>query len=260
MFTQAISIEDRYDERPDELKYISLSQFAKRFTKGKKSTYSGEEDLFEEDTDVVIPEEGNSDETFVCSDSQDIEADQIIAFNPEHRHNLKRYYKCGGAILRLRKPLVLRFHKYKQLSDPHQYYYSQLCLFHPHSVDDQKFWESDLDKCMNAYNQAKSSIDYVKSKVMNYQEKVENAQSKAQEEFDNCVGDLLDANKEQQDDDCREEGTTAPDTFMALDSDDMALKVVYLPTEMMVSIRRLNCTILIIFVLKLEIWTQIKDL
>ena len=57
---------------------------------------------------------------------------------------------------------------------------------------------------------------------MNYQEKVENAQSKAQEEFDNCVGDLLDANKEQQDDDCREEGTTAPDAFMALDPDDMA--------------------------------------
>ena len=91
---------------------------------------------------------------------------------------------------------MLRFHKYKQLSDPHQFYYSQLRLFHPHSVKDQQIWESNLGQCMNAYIEAQTSIEYVKSKVMKYQEKVEIAQSKAQEEFDNCIGDLLDANKE----------------------------------------------------------------
>ena len=32
---------------------------------------------------------------------------------------------------------------------------------------------------------------------MKYQEKVECAQDKAQEEFDNCMGDILDSTKEQ---------------------------------------------------------------
>ena len=52
---------------------------------------------------------------------------------------------------------------------------------------------------------------------MKYQEKVESAQSKAQVEFDSCVGDILDSTKEQQEDDCMDEGTNDPEQFMALD-------------------------------------------
>ena len=55
---------------------------------------------------------------------------------------------------------------------------------------------------------------------MKYQDKVEDAQSKAQEEFDNYVGDILDATKEQEEADCADEGTHDPDQFMALDPDD----------------------------------------
>ena len=55
---------------------------------------------------------------------------------------------------------------------------------------------------------------------MKYQEKVESAQSKAQEEFDNCMGDILVSTKEQQEDDCLDEGTHDPEQFMALDPDN----------------------------------------
>ena len=151
MFTQAISIEDRYDKRPTDLKYITLSQFAKRFRQGRNSAYSEDEELFEGETDVVIPEEREFNEAITYSGSQDIDSDQIIAYNYEHWLKLKKYYRIGGSILRLRKPLVLRFHKYNQISDPHQFYYSQLCLFHPHSVKDQQIWESDLGQCMFIY-------------------------------------------------------------------------------------------------------------
>ena len=48
-----------------------------------------------------------------------------------------------------------------------------------------------MKECIDAYNDNKESIDYVKSKVMKYQEKVESAQSKAEVEFDICVGDIL---------------------------------------------------------------------
>ena len=50
-----------------------------------------------------------------------------------------------------------------------------------------------LEEFRKAYNSNKVAIKYVKSKVMKYQEKVESAQSKAQEEFDNCMGDILDS-------------------------------------------------------------------
>ena len=55
---------------------------------------------------------------------------------------------------------------------------------------------------------------------MKYQEKVESAQSKAQVEFDSCVGDILDSTKEQQEEDCLDEGTHDPEQFMALDPED----------------------------------------
>ena len=115
----------------------------------------------------------------------------------------------------------MRFYKYKQISDPHQYYFSQLRLYYPHSVSDVKVWENDKVQFRKAYTDAKSSIEYVKSKVMRYQEKVEDAQSKAQEEFDNQIGDMLDATKEQQEVDCLNEGTAETDIFMAPDPDDM---------------------------------------
>ena len=56
---------------------------------------------------------------------------------------------------------------------------------------------------------------------MKYQDKVESAQSKAQEEFDHYIGDILDAEKEQDDEDCFEEGTVETSGFMALDPDDL---------------------------------------
>ena len=55
---------------------------------------------------------------------------------------------------------------------------------------------------------------------MKYQEKVESAQCQAQEEFDNCMGDILDSAKEQQEADCLEEGFHDNEKFAALDPDD----------------------------------------
>ena len=220
-YTKAISLEDRYDERPEELQNISLAQFAKRFTKTRKSAYTEEDTLFEDGTDVIVKEENENNSENILNDEQDIEANFIISFQPEQRTMLMKNYKIGGSIMRLRNPLVLRFYKYKQISDSHQYYFSQLRLYHPHSVSDLELWESDEVLCRKAYDDAKSSIKYVKGKVMKYQEKVEIAQSKAQEEFDNHIGDMLDATKEQQDEDCLNEGTSETDAFMAPDPDDV---------------------------------------
>ena len=82
-------------------------------------------------------------------------------------------------------------------------------------------WETSLKVCKTAYDLAKPAIDYVKSKVMKYQEEVEEAQSKAQDEYEYCLGDFLDSTKEQEEDDCLNEGTHEPADFTAIHPDDL---------------------------------------
>ena len=61
-FTKATSIEDRYDNRDEDLQNISLSQFSKRITKARKNANNEEEELFEKGEEVIISEENKSDE------------------------------------------------------------------------------------------------------------------------------------------------------------------------------------------------------
>ena len=166
-------------------------------------------------------EETPMEESDNGSVSQDLDSNFIIALNEQHRSPLQKGYKVGGKYMKLRRPLVLRFHKYKQLSEPHEFYFSQLRLYHPHSVEDMTDWETSFEKCRAAYEKFKPSIKYVKSKVMKYQDKVEDAQSKAQEEFDSSVGDTLDSAKEQEEEECISEGVHETEKFIALDPDEI---------------------------------------
>ena len=49
------------------------------------------------------------------------------------------------------------------------------------------------------------------------------AQSKAQEEFDSYIAEMLDPTKEQLEADCLDEGFEEPSKFMAIDPDDYSL-------------------------------------
>ena len=220
-FELTVSMEDRYDDRPEALANICLAQFAKRYTLGSKSP-----ELDEEQEDVeenAAKDEVSDDED---DDRDDIDKDFIIAFNPQHRIELLKTIKYGRKTLRLRRPLALRSHKYKQTEDPHQYYLSLLRLYHPHSVTDLDLWENDQEACIDAYHKHKQAIDFVKSKVMKFQDKVEKAQEEAQAEYDQTVGDMLDAAKEQSETDCVEEGVQESDRFITLDPEDAPLEAV----------------------------------
>ena len=221
-YSKSVSIEDRYDGRPEVLQYMSLAQFAKRLARSKKVFAEEDDELFEKGTEVQFKEEDvQLKENDTESNNQNIDGNFIIAFDEQQRKPLQMGYKVGGTYMKVRRPLVLRFHKYKQVSEPHEYYFSQLRLYHPHTVQDMREWETDLETCKAAYEKHKASIKYVKSKVMKYQDKVEEAQSKAQEEFDSCVGDILDSAKEQEEDECANEGVHETDKFITLDLDDI---------------------------------------
>ena len=73
-FTKAISVEDRYDERPEDLQFMSLAQFAKRLTKSSKKSEYDNDELFEAGSDVVIQEELENEDSKAVKNGQDIES------------------------------------------------------------------------------------------------------------------------------------------------------------------------------------------
>ena len=218
-FELTTSLEDRYDDRPEALANISLAQFAKRYTLGRKPDEEHEDELddFEDvnDDNQAVSGESESDEHLDA-----IEKDYIISSNPDHRVDLPPTIKIGARRLRLRRPLSLRLHRYKQTQDPHQHYFSLLRLYHPHSVDDLEIWENDQDACIQTYVENKESINYVKGEVMKYLDKVEQAQEEAQAEYDAAMANVLDAAGAQDQIDCIQEGNHENDEFITLDVDD----------------------------------------
>ena len=106
--------------------------------------------------------------------------------------------------MRLRTERAIRFHKFKKTNDAHQYYYSQMQLYLPFSSEDKLFPDDD-DQCKALYNKNKEKIDYVMEHVMEHFKAVSEAKDKAEELISN-IGLELDANKEQEEDESREEG------------------------------------------------------
>ena len=51
--------------------------------------------------------------------------------------------------MKLRSKKVLRFHKIKQTSNPHEYYYTELQMFTPFQSDSDLF-PDDFKKCVDS--------------------------------------------------------------------------------------------------------------
>ena len=105
--------------RPISLKHMCLAQFAKRYERVRDGTKI-------QDEQITLSEKENS-----------INEDFIITSNPKFRKSLPKNIKLTGSLaagespnMRLRKPLVLRFHKFKENKEPHNYYFSELELYH----------------------------------------------------------------------------------------------------------------------------------
>ena len=220
VYREKTCMEDRYDSRcafDDNLKFISLAQFVKVFQPVSEKKQH-EEDLFDEAMEVFIDQENKVED----EEKKDELSTRVISFQEENRKELFKTYKLGKGKIRRRKPQALSLHKYKPVSETHQHHFSQLRLYYPHSKEDLDVWEEDFAACMNAYNDNLEAIKYVKSRVMKYQERVDEAQSRAIEEINKGVGDILDSNIEQENEDLQEEGVGETDQFIALNPDDFS--------------------------------------
>ena len=98
------------------------------------------DDDFEENDYVEVENDIDVDEIF---------KDHIISFKNVINApiSLPSSIEIKSKTMILRKPLCLRFPKFKQLTEPHEFFFSQLRLYHPHTKEDLDVWETDEEMC-----------------------------------------------------------------------------------------------------------------
>ena len=79
--------------------------------------------------------------------------------------------------MKLRKPVVVRLHKFKKDSEPHEFYFSELELYHIFdSQKEEDLCQEDLNMCLAVHDANIDDINYIKSKTMPFLKLVEKGQ------------------------------------------------------------------------------------
>ena len=200
--------------RQPELSKLCYAQFVKRYTSVSKvpegfqftSKMLRKEDCLDENGKMV------NENHIVASECEDedftfYELPEYISITDPKPGELP-YMKRKSA-------MVLRYHKINKQKQPHEFYYSELQLYHPHSAERSLEREKeDLDVCKETY--CTSNLLKVKSKIMEFLESVEEGLERAQE-LENLIGDELDAQAEQDKDEDSAEGVVDHPDFIHLD-------------------------------------------
>ena len=217
-YIETVNILEKYLGRPESLRWISGMQFVKRFC--SIQVYKElEKEGGEENIEIIEDADLNS-----------IENDYVIALEPQKRDRLpkaketivcevdgKEYY------MKKRKPQVIRLHKWKMETEPHNYFFAELELYHVfENIEEFKECQRSLDKCLEVYNTNIEKINYVRNKTMPFMRHVEDAMEKAEvvaniDEIENA----LDAEGAQDNADCEHEEIEEADGFVAHDIENL---------------------------------------
>ena len=127
--------------------------------------------------------------------------------------------------MRKRSRQVVRFHKFNRTKNPHEYHYAQLQMFSPFKQE-HELQPDDFEKCKLLFNKRSShnddlKIQNVKSVLLQYLESVEEGLERAEELMDSNIGDTIDPELEQDNDDCEDIGVTEHPDFQFKDPSDL---------------------------------------
>ena len=210
-YVEGSSIHDKYLKRPPELFFMSFAQFAKCYTPVYQKGEDEEEDVEVEDSEHIEKENDVSDEVLINS----IESDFIIHPDLEKRKPLKqniklvgRFYRGEPRYMRLRKNrLAIRYHKFRQINETHEYVYSEMELYHIfENSGERKRCEEDFDYCYDLYQKNRAIIKHVKKKVMPFLNQVEEGLELAEQIVEDPeIGNELDPEGEKDNEDIEEE-------------------------------------------------------
>ena len=180
---------DKLLKKPLLLKFLTYSQFVKRFssTKTVPMNYNYETDMKTELSQTHID---NGD--YIFTDEEPTLGQRGI--------KLPRYFPIetddGTEWMMLRRPLALRLHKFKRRENAHEFYYSEMQLYF-HFDKEEELYPEDFKQCFDKYKENEAYINAVKRKVMKYLAQVQEGREHAENILANEIANIMDANKEQ---------------------------------------------------------------
>ena len=171
------SILDKYCLRDitstPSIKYLTYAQFCRSYTKSydKKDTESALSDNLASGVEI------ESKNYIIQSDIPEVgktyALPKRIKINSKSETDPPEY-------MRLRSPLVIRFHKFNINKDPHEFRVSTLQLYIPFQNEKDLFLD-DENKCKQLYLKNIKNIQNIKEQMFPYLEDVEEARSKVSE-------------------------------------------------------------------------------
>ena len=211
------SIHDKYSIRPNELEAMCFAQFCMLYETISKSLIKNKD--FMGDASVELDEDR-----------------KIVSPNPDERKALPKYIRIisqdpqdsrGPAYMKLRQkhPLILRYKKYCEETDAHQFYYSQTLLFIPWRNEIEELFPGDteIDKCYAKFqtiaNQGSTEllVSWMKRTLFPEAKNIEEARSFVEslpeaDQRPGHIGDILDPSNVQENEDDADEGVSeSPD-------------------------------------------------
>lgn len=214
-FIETPSIGDKYLRRPSCLEAITLSQFTKRYVPVSLKESDKEKEVNCVNKDLECPPTYGIKDNFIISPnvSERINLPYIIELDGDSLPGESKY-------LKLRKPIALRYHKYKEMTEPHEFFFSEMELYTPFR-DYSELYPEDIEKCQELYNSRKSSLQYTKSRVMEFLEVVEEARVTAEEMLNEEIAIQLDAEANQDNAECELLGNQENESFITMDSESL---------------------------------------
>jgi hypothetical protein len=192
-YQQTISVHDRYASRPEELDEMCLAQFATSYTQTSRLPKK-----------IEWTDGGTSIE---------ITTQKILNTNKKLPKYIHLNHNFG--FMRLRTfPAVLRIHSSKR-KEGHEQHYSELLLFCPWRDEIKDFSRGNADECVQKYMNKKADIDKIRSIFFPGEETITLLESGEYQDLDrpSHIYDLLDAQREQENDDDQAEGMVEDPAF-----------------------------------------------
>ena len=231
LYVETSSLLDKYQKRPSSLKWLSPMQFCKRYTTARvtKSDLMKEPESSDDNQDISEEDE-TDDKLLPCDLDNTIEGDFIIHHDRKKRKPLPKrialqgeFYPGEPRYMKLRKPLVVRYHKFRKTTESHDYLFSELELFHVFlSKIERERCIDDFDYCLQTYQNNLENINYVRSKTMPFVNHVEDGLEKAENIYnEDNVAETLDPEAAQDNADCEDEGALDQEKFIAFDYDKL---------------------------------------
>ena len=146
---------DKHKKRPVKLTNLTYVQFVQRCesTKSVPKEYLNDQKKFlSEIVKVKLCAKNKKLKNYIIGEKDPEVGDYVIT--------LPKYFplNCGTQWMKLRRTLVIRFHKFKQKENPHEFYYSEMQKYLPFREEETELGLDSLAECKAIYDKNKNKI------------------------------------------------------------------------------------------------------